>query len=257
MKNHIAFILITLIVNVCTLRGEERIDTDATSLIINRTSDSQPVHKGEFFIGLAASFGKVTTENSEMLLLFDGIEAKGNTTTINPSFGYFYNDHSAAGVRFKYMSISGAINSASLDLGSSNDIDFNIPYVGVESTLFSYGLFQRSYAKLDTKGQFELFSELELLYTNGSTNISHDLSGAISTVRNKSNSYSINFNPGLSVYLFPNVATHVSLGLGGISYSKVKQYDGDGKFIGEHSSSGLNLKINLFAVNIGFAVHIW
>ncbi len=261
MRKYITITIIALIVSMFTVRAENTIGKQVSisrdSLIFNRIDNSRPIHKGELMVGLSASFGKITANNSEMLLLLQNIDAKGNVTTINPSFGYFYNDHSSAGIRFKYSNASGEINAASLDLGSSNGLELNIPYVDVESMLFSYGLFQRSHAKLDKKGQFELFSELELLYTHGSTRICQDISGEREILHSKSNSYSVNFNPGLAVFIFPNVATYVSLGLGGISYSEVKQYDGDGNFIGEKASSGFNLKVNLFAINVGFAVHLW
>ena len=261
MRTRIIITIIALVIGIVNVGAKNKkvsaTNNDGESLILNRIGPSQTIHKGEFMFGLSASFGKFTRNNSEILLLLEGVDAEGNVSTVNPSFGYFYNDHSLAGIRFKYSNISGVLNSASLDLGSSNDIGLDLPYLNVKSSSFSYGLFQRSHAKLDKKGQFELFSELELLYTHGDLKISHDLSGDISMLQNKSNSYSINFNPGLAVYIFPNVATFVSLGLGGISYNEVKQYDGDGNFIGERSSSAFNIKINLLAINFGFALHIW
>ncbi len=246
--------LLLLVLCITNIRAE-KISND--SLIFNRTSSSKPVHKGEFMFGLSASHGKLSANNSSLFLLLDNINANGNVSTVNPSVGYFYSDHSVVGLRFKYSYANGELKTASLDLGSSNDIEFKVPYVDVRSNSFAYGLFQRSHAKLDKKGQFELFSELELLYTRGNTSITQDFSGNMETLRSRSNSYSINFNPGLAVYIFPNVASYVSLGLGGISYTQVKQYDGNGKYIGKRTASGLNLKINPLAINLGFAVHIW
>ena len=265
MRTKLTIILLALLSSITIVKGDNLKDklkkrfkiNERDSLYINRVDKSETIHKGEYMLGLAASVGNITSEDSEILLILEDIDAEGTIASVNPSFGYFYNDHSLAGVRFKYTKLEGKLNTASLDLGSGNDVDLDIPYVDIKSTTYSYGLFQRSYAKLDKKGQFELFSELELLYSHGKYDITNDLGGDMKTVVSKTNSYSLNFNPGLAVYIFPNAATYVSLGLGGISYNKVRQFDENGKFIGERTASKLNVKLNLFAINFGIAVHLW
>lgn len=215
------------------------------------------MHKGEFVFGLTASYQSLNSENSSLLLLLDNLDVNGAITSIKPSVGYFYNDRAMIGARFKYSDASGEIASGSLDLGSVNDLVLDIPYFSVNSRSYAYGIYHRSYTKIDRKGQFELFSEIEALYSIGSYDIAQDITGSDEFLRSKTSSFSIDFNPGLAVNITPNVATFVSFGLGGFSFSNVKQYDAEGTYIGQREASKFNLSIDLLAINFGLSFHFW
>ncbi len=224
---------------------------------LDRVSQLTPLHKGEYVIGLTTSFGNFSSSNSSTLLLLDNLDIDGSITSIKPSVGYFYNDRAMVGARFSYTSARGEIASASLDLGSLNDLTLDIPQVMIESKNYAYGLFHRSYTKLDKRGQFELFSEIEALYSYGNYDIAQDITGENEFLRSKTSKFSIEFNPGLAVNITPNVATFVSFGLGGFSFNSVKQYDADGLYIGRRDASQFNLNIDLFAINFGLTFHFW
>ena len=68
---------------------------------------------------------------------------------------------------------------------------------------------------------------------------------------------SLGFNPGLAVYIFPNVCSTISFGLGGIEYTKIKQKDADGNEIGQRTASKMRFRLNLLNIRIGVTVHLW
>ncbi len=246
-------LLLTLLLAIPFLSNAQTSD----SLVMDRISHFKPVHKGEYVASLSASFGGFSSNNSEQLLLLENIDASGSMTSIKPSFGYFYSDRSMVGARFSYTDIDGSISSATLDLGSVNDLVFDIPSFSVASSSYACGVFHRSYTKLDRKGQFELFSEIELMGSRTNYTIEQSLTGNNALIENKISRASISFNPGLAVNITPNVATFISFGLGGLSYSTVNQYDADGKFLGKRSSSKMNLSIDIFDINFGMSIHLW
>ena len=68
--------------------------------------------------------------------------------------------------------------------------------------------------------------------------------------------FRFSFNPGVAVYIFPNVCGTLSFGLGGFQYSKIDQTDQDGK-TGSRTASKMRFRLNLANINVGMTVHLW
>ncbi|MFI3314920.1 MAG: hypothetical protein R3Y04_04595 [Rikenellaceae bacterium] len=214
-------------------------------------------YKGEVLFGTTLSFGSIETENSDLFLLLDGLEAEVSYSSIKPFIGYFYRDNRCVGFRFGKTSLTAMLNSATIDLGASSDISLDIPYFRSSSKGYSYGLFHRSYIGIDKKGTFGLFAEVELMHSYTKTNTSYESSSVITTSRSENRSLELGFNPGAAVYILPNVCTTLSFGFGGINYADIKQYDSAGELTGSRTSSKLSLKFNVTAINIGVSIHVW
>ena len=75
-------------------------------------------YKGEMAIGFAASYGTLTSDDTDLMLILDGIDMKGSVFTLNPSFGYFIKDNICLGVRFGYTRTQGTLGNVSLNLSS-------------------------------------------------------------------------------------------------------------------------------------------
>ena len=73
----------------------------------------------------------------------------------------------------------------------------------------------------------------------------------------KSTTVKLWFNPGVAVYMFPNVCATVSFGMGGFKYTTVKQYDQDGNPTGERDISKLRFRLNLTDIHFGMNIHLW
>lgn len=104
-------------------------------------------YKGEVIMGLTASYGTLSSDDTDVLLILDNINADGTMATIRPFVGYFYRDNRCLGARFGYTHMSGTLDKGAIfDLGESNDVSLNIPYLDFKSDNYSYGIFHRSYA---------------------------------------------------------------------------------------------------------------
>lgn len=215
------------------------------------------VYQGEMITGLTASYGTLSSEDTDFLVILDNIDADGTIASVKPYFGYFYRNNRCIGVRFGYTYVDAKLNGARLDLGESNDVAFDLPYVGVKSNNYSFGIFHRSYAGLDPKGRFGLFAEIELSMSSGQSEFSFESGGEKKTTYSENIRAKFSFNPGAAVYIFPNVCATLSFGLGGVQYTHVTQKDAEGNKVGSRTASNMRFQLNLAAINIGMTVHLW
>ena len=189
-------------------------------------------YKGEVIMGLTASYGTLSSDDTDIMLIVDGIGADGSVATVKPFVGYFYRDNNCVGVRFGYRHMGGTLDSGNYDFGESNDLTGALPYLDLASDNYSFGIFHRSYAGLDPKGRFGLFAEFELSMSTGSTNFAYESGDRIKRTYSDNTQFKLAFNPGAAVYIFPNVCATLSFGLGGIQYTSVTQKDAEGHKIG-------------------------
>lgn len=214
-------------------------------------------YKGEVMMGLTASYGTLSSDDTDIMLILDNINASGTVATVKPFIGYFYRDNNCLGVRFGYRHLGGTLDNLDVDMGESNDLDIDVPYLDLKSDNYSFGIFHRSYAGLDPKGRFGLFAEFELSVSTGSTEFSYESGDAIKQVFSDNTQVKLAFNPGAAVYIFPNVCATLSFGLGGIQYTSVTQKDAEGNKVGSRKASNMKFKLNIAAINIGMTIHMW
>ena len=214
-------------------------------------------YKGEVVMGLTASYGTLSSDDTDYMIILDNINASGTVATVKPFLGYFYRDNNCIGIRFGYRHVGGSLNDVRFDLGESNDISMDIPYLDMSSDNYSFGLFHRSYAGLDPKGRFGLFAEFELSFSTGTSDFAYETDGAIRRTYSDNTRVQLIFNPGAAVYIFPNVCATVSFGLGGVQYTSVTRKDEAGNKIGSRKASNLKFKLNIAAINIGMHIHLW
>ena len=112
--------------SVCGLSGISARDSLRTSVPADRRflptsrridrgiNDICYAYKGEMAIGFAASYGTLTSDDTDLMLILDGIDMKGSVFTLNPSFGYFIKDNICLGVRFGYTRTQGTLGNVSL-----------------------------------------------------------------------------------------------------------------------------------------------
>ncbi len=222
-----------------------------------RSKDMAFIYKGEVIVGLAASHNSLSTDNAEYLTLLTDLTVEGHITTIKPYAAYFYRDNKAVGARFGYMGYGGTIDSATLDLGETNDLSFDVPYVDLSSINYTYSLFHRTYASLDRAGHFGVYAEMELSASHGESDFSYDNDAEIRSSHSKNQSYSLSFNPGITAFMLHNVSAALAFEFGGLNYTRIRQYDQAGEMVGSRDASSLKFMFNVFAVNFGITIHIW
>ena len=216
--------------SVCGLSGISARDSLRTSVPADRRflptsrridrgiNDICYAYKGEMAIGFAASYGTLTSDDTDLMLILDGIDMKGSVFTLNPSFGYFIKDNICLGVRFGYTRTQGTLGHVSLNLGSANDISMSLSDVGFKNRMTTMGAFMRSYAGVDPKGHFGLFGELELMFRMGTSVFSYAPEGGVKSTDGSNMQVRIAFSSGVAVYIFPNVCCTLSFGLGGFQF---------------------------------------
>ena len=218
-------------------------------------------YKGEVMMGLTASYGTLSSDDTDIMLILDNINADGTVATVKPFVGYFYRDNNCIGVRFGYRHMSGTLDNTYFDAGEGNDLSGQLPYVDLSSDEYSFGIFHRSYAGLDPKGRFGLFAEFELALSTGHSSFAydpdHNEGGAPNRTYNDKTQVKLAFNPGAAVYIFPNVCATISFGLGGIQYTSITQKDADGNKIGSRKASNMRFRLNIAAINFGMTIHLW
>lgn len=230
-----------------------------TSRRIDRQIDRNKfVFKGEVMLGLTASHGRLNVEDSDLMLLLDNIDLGLNSTTVKPFLAYAYRDNRAVGMRFGYEYLRGDLGNVALNLGSAADISFALGGVGLKSENYAWSIFHRNYIGLDRRGIIGAILESELLVKTGSTSIfTTDAEGLPTSSTSRNFAAKINFNPGLAVYVFPEVCVTVTVGIGGLYYNNVRIMDEADRVVGRRDRTGLQFKFNIADIQIGVVAHLW
>ena len=225
--------------------------------IDRRIDRNKFAYKGEVALGITASYGTISSDDTDMMLILDHINLDGTMAQVNPFVGYFYRDNNMVGLRLGYRHIGMGLGNLEVDLGSQNDLDISLDNMDYSGNAYSFGLFHRSYTGIDPKGSFGLFAELELSGMIGRSDFSYLSGDTPKSTHSKSFKMNISFNPGVAVYIFPNVCGTLSFGLGGIQYTSVTQKDAEGRKIGSRKASNMKFKLNIAAINVGMTIHLW
>ena len=281
MKKFFILFMAAASVSVATLRAQDvpvegaasgdetiavKVDDNATSTRflptrhrVNRNVDiNKFVYKGEVMLGLTASYGRVDSDNSDIMLLLNGIDVGLRSTTVRPFFAYAYSDNRAVGFRMGYELIKGDLSNIDANLGliAEGMENLSIGDIGLRNESYSWSLFHRHYLGLDRRGIVGVILETELLVKNGTTQF---LSGGEDVSASLSRNFAarLNVNPGIGIYVFPQVCVTATVGIGGLRYNNIRQYDDAGAVIGRRDHSSLDFKLNITNIQIGVVAHLW
>lgn len=215
------------------------------------------VYKNEFMLGIAASYGTLDVADTDIMLLVDDINLGLRRAAVMPYFAYAYHDNLSVGMRFGYEYLTGDLGNVALDLGSAADLSFSLSDIGIKNESYAWSLFHRYYIGLDRRGIVGAILEAEVLVKTGSSSMYTGVGDARNYSVSKNFAAKLNINPGLAVYVFPEVCVTVTVGIGGLSYKQVKQYDAAGVLTGERWNSALKFKLNIADIQIGVVAHLW
>lgn len=214
-------------------------------------------YKGEVIMGTTASYGTLSSEDSNILVYLDNINIDGTITTVKPFIGYFYRDNRCIGVRFGYQYIDGDLGNLNLDLGEKNDISMSVEGLQLINNSMSASIFHRSYVSLDNKGRFGLFAEIEASAQMGKGEFLNSSGETPKYTKSENMKFELGFNPGVAVYVFPSVCATVSIGLGGVRYASISQYDELNNKVGTREASKMQFRLNVADINFGMVIHLW
>ena len=229
-----------------------------TTRRIDRNIDlNKFVYKGEVMLGIAASYGTLDVSDSDLMLVFDDINLGLRRAAVMPYIAYAYKDNRSVGLRFGYEFLQGDLGNVALNLGSAADLSFSIADIGIKSESYAWSLFHRNYIGLDRRGIIGAILESEVQVKTGTTSLYVGAGDDRSQSINKNFAARLNFNPGLAVYVFPEVCVTVTVGIGGLYYNNIRQFDAVGVETGRRDHSALKFKFNVADIQIGVVAHLW
>lgn len=211
------------------------------------------IPKGIWQIGLTASYGEFSTEDLEVLDLISDIDFKGHIFSVRPYFAYFLKNNISLGMRLGYTAGKASIGSFNVDI--DEDMNFRLHDILYKSKSYSAAVTFSQYLGLTRRGRIGFFNEVELALAGGSSDFNRPFNGNMKMTHTDTFQTSLNFSPGLCVYVVDQLSFNVSFGVFGLSLRHDKQTE-NGVSLGSRTTSSANFRFNIFNINFGIAVNI-
>lgn len=211
------------------------------------------IPKGKWGFGITAAYGELQTEDISVLSVLKDFNFKGKIYSIKPYMQYFVRSNQAVGLKFDYS--RGVADLASLAVDFDDDLNFSLRDVSYYQQSFAVSTFYRNYVGLDHNGRFGIFNEVDLAFGSGSSRFKRQYNGVPRDTRTVITKASLNFSPGLCVFIQDYLSFNVSFGVFGLKYQHEHQTT-DGIDEGTRNTSGANFRFNIFNINFGLMVVI-
>lgn len=211
------------------------------------------IPKGKWGFGITASYGELNTEDVSVLSILKDVDFSGKMYSVKPYISYFYRSNQSVGLRFDYT--RGIADLGNLALDFDSDLSFTLRDISYYQQSFSVSAFHRSYVGLDRSGRFGIFNEVDLTFGSGSSRFKRLYNSEPRDTRTIITQGSLNFSPGVCVFLQDFMSVNVSFGVFGVHWRKEDQTT-DGVDEGSRVTSGANFRFNIFNINFGLMVVI-
>ena len=211
------------------------------------------IPKGKWAFGLTASYGEFDTEDVQVLSFLKDFNFKGSMFSLSPSVSYFVRHNMAVGMKLGYSRNKFTLGSLSVDI--DDDINFSLRDVDYHTEDYSASVFLRRYIGLDNSRRFAIYNDVELKFSSGNGTFTRLYNDEPKETRTLTTKASLNFSPGVCVFIQEYVSFNISFGVFGVNYTRETQRT-DGVNEGSRSGLGASFKFNLLNLNMGVAVHI-
>lgn len=211
------------------------------------------IPRGMWQIGMTAAYAEINTEDLEVLDLMSDIDISGHIYSIKPYFSYFIGNNTSVGMRFSYTRGIGHIDSFKVDI--DDDMNFNLKDIMYSSESYMASMTYNQYFGITRNGRFGIFNEVELGFASGNSDFRRPYNGVPKLTHTTTTKTSLNFSPGLCIFIMDQVSFNVSFGVFGFYIKHEKQQE-DGVDSGRRTTSGANFRFNIFNINFGIAVNI-
>lgn len=211
------------------------------------------IPRGKWGFGLTASYGSLNTDDIQILSMMENIDFNGKIYSIKPFMSYFFSHNQSIGVRFNYSRGTGDLTNLSMDF--DDDLNFSLKDVSYYTQSLSTSVFYRNYIGLNKSRRFSVFNEVDLSVGSGSSRFKRIYDSKPRDTRTVITQASLNFSPGLCVFIQEYVSFNISFGVFGLNLRREHQTT---DFVDEGSrfTSGANFKFNIFNINFGLMVVI-
>ncbi len=197
------------------------------------------IPKGKWGFGITASYGELQTE--------------GKIYSVKPYISYFVRSNQAVGLKLDYS--RGIADLGKLAIDFDEDLNFSLRDVSYYQQSLAASFFYRNYVGLDHNGRFGIFNEVELAFGSGSSRFKRIFNSEPRDTKTISTQGSLNFSPGVCVFIQDYVSFNVSFGVFGLKWRHERQST-DGIDEGSRTTSGANFRFNIFNINFGLMVVI-
>ena len=179
--------------------------------------------KGDLSAGAQLGFINFSSEDSELFLLIDGMDAKAGFKRFAPFFEYAYADDRSFGFRMDYSILTAAVDNLTLDL-LNDGLSFDLSGVAAKTRSAGASIFHRNYFGLDERSRFAFFLEESLSYSSGRMQL--DV-GSGTDAFTSSSKLRLSFCPGFEFFVMNNISVGAYISMGGVSYNRVSCHQGD------------------------------
>ena len=228
------------------------------SLLFCIQASSQEYRKDRLFMpkgtssgGLQISYVDLSSIDSDIFLIVDGLNAEGTMMSVAPFFSYTYKDNKAVGLKLKYSKGSGGISDVDLSLLSDDPL-LSLEDIKASTRNIQLQFFQRSYLGLDQNGRFGLFNDLVLSYGTSRSSFSvgeKNLDAYTNTEKVK-----LGICPGIMIFILNNISTHVSMSIGGVSFTHTENFK-DGVLSGSRDYTKAHFAPDVSDISMGLTVY--
>ena len=211
------------------------------------------IPKGQVLAGATLSYAHLDSDDSQFMLMIDGLQADCSMTRISPFIGVSYAKNQVLGARFAYQLTRGKVDNVSIQAGDNEDYTFTLSNVDLRQRSYAGALFHRAYIGLDLRGRFALYNETRVEFAFGRNEFSYGQTALDQYTKNRQ--VGITFHPGVAVCIMNNVSMHASVGIGGVRLSDSRVYDG-AEMIGKRTAMNANFRLNLLDISLGITLHL-
>lgn len=211
------------------------------------------IPKGQMLAGATLSYAHLDSDDSQFMLMIDGLQADCSMTRISPFFGVSYAKNQVLGALFAYQQTRGKVDNVSIQAGDNEDYTFTLSNVNLQQRSYAGALFHRAYIGLDLRGRFALYNETRVEFAFGRNEFSYGSTALDQYTKNRK--VGITFHPGVAICIMNNVSMHASVGIGGVQLSDSRVYDG-AEMIGKRTAMNANFRLNLLDISLGITLHL-
>lgn len=211
------------------------------------------IPKGQWAFGMTASYGEFDADDVQLLSVLKDFDFKGRMYSIKPSVSYFFKNNQSIGIKFNYT--NGEADLSGLTVDFDDDLNFSLKDVSYHTKTYAASVFYRNYIGLSNMKRFAIFNDVDLSFGGGSSRFKRYYDNELRDTKTSVFEASLNFSPGLCVFIMDYVSFNVSFGVFGLRFRNEEQTT-NGEEEGARFTSGANFKFNIFNINFGIGVHI-
>jgi len=206
--------------------------------------------KGEWQCGLSVMYADFSSDNTEFMLLLQGLDAGASMLRLAPEAAYTYAPNRAVGARFQYTNVNGMVDTATADL--LGNLEMSVEDLHAFSRSMGASVFHRTYVGLDKRGRVGIFWDYILGVARTKSQF---YAGESSDAYSLTKKIHLGFAPGIVYFPMNNVSVQACISLADLSYSKMTAYEG-GVVAGTRQAWKAMASLNVLGLNFGVTVHL-